>query len=237
MKYMGSKARFSSEILDIILRDREPNQLYIEPFAGGMNVVCNVKGPRIANDVNKYLIAMWQELVYGTWFPQKISRREYTDIKDNKENYPDYIVGWAGFNCSYSGKFFGGHAGVVKTKEGNIRDYQEEAIKNVHKQVPKLNGVIFSNKEYFDLDIPDGSLIYCDPPYANTTKYNFDFDHDKYWQWVRDISTRNTIYVSEYNAPDDFDCVWQTHAKSSLSANGRHGGSKKSVERLFTLGK
>jgi DNA adenine methylase len=41
------------------------------------------------------------------------------------------------------------------------------------------------------------------------------------------------VFVSEYNAPDDFVCVWQKEAKSSLSANGKIGGNKTSVEKLF----
>ena len=37
MKYMGSKARFSKEILPIILKERTADQWYIEPFAGNGN--------------------------------------------------------------------------------------------------------------------------------------------------------------------------------------------------------
>jgi DNA adenine methylase len=43
------------------------------------------------------------------------------------------------------------------------------------------------------------------------------------------------VYVSEYSAPDDFDCVWQCGTTSSLSANGVFGGSKRSVEKLFRV--
>ena len=35
---MGSKARFAKDLLPIILKDRQPNQVYLEPFAGGMNM-------------------------------------------------------------------------------------------------------------------------------------------------------------------------------------------------------
>ncbi len=35
MKYMGSKARFAKDILPIILKDRKPEQWYVEPFARG----------------------------------------------------------------------------------------------------------------------------------------------------------------------------------------------------------
>jgi len=42
------------------------------------------------------------------------------------------------------------------------------------------------------------------------------------------------VYVSEYNAPNDF--VWQKQAKSSLSANGVIDGNKLSTEKLFVCG-
>lgn len=36
-----------------------------------------------------------------------------------------------------------------------------------------------------------------------------NFDHDKFWQWGRDMSiVGHTVFVSEYNAPADFECVW-----------------------------
>lgn len=233
MKYMGSKARFSSEILPIILQERQENQFYVEPFAGGMNMISEVGGNRIANDVHYYLIQMWKELVAG-WVPDKISKEQYLDVRANQNNYPPYFVGWVGFNCSYSGKWFGGFAGDTKTKIGTIRDYQTEAINNVVKQVKKMGGVIFQNKSFLELELPSSSIVYCDPPYEKTTRYADDFNHNIFWGWVRNISSQgHSVFVSEYNAPDDFECLWQKEAKSSLSANGKIGGNKVSVEKLF----
>lgn len=237
MKYMGSKARFVKEILPIILKDRKDGQWYVEPFAGGMNTICEVGGNRIANDIHTNLIKMWRELVSG-WIPQKIDRDEYNEVRSNQNKYPEHFVGWVGFNCSYSGKWFGGFAGETKTKIGTIRDYQSEAIKNILKQVKKMVGVLFQNNSYDKIELPPNSIIYCDPPYEGTTKYANNFAHKQFWDWVRSISNNgHTVFVSEYNAPDDFECVWQKQAKSSLSANGVIGGSKDSVEKLFKLKK
>jgi DNA adenine methylase len=235
MKYMGSNARYAKEILPIILKDRKPEQWYIEPFAGGMNLIDKVEGNRIANDINYELIQMWEALVNDDWLPNKhISREVYNKIRTDKANYEPWLVGWVGFNCSYSGKYFGGYAGQVKTKDGTIRDYQAEAHKNTKKQIPNLKGVVFTNKEYWDLQIPPNSIIYCDPPYQNTTKYSTDFDHNLFWEWVRNMSKQgHSVWVSEYNAPYDFECVWEKKARSSLSANGKIGGSKISTEKLF----
>lgn len=235
MKYMGSKARFSDEIKKIVLKFRKPHQWYVEPFAGGMNLICEVPGKRIAIDINTPLIQMWKELVHG-WIPEKVSKEEYYNVKANQDIYPPYFVGWVGFNCSYSGKEFGGFAGETKTKIGTIRDYQSEAIKNVAKQVEKLKGVLFENKPYYDLELPPNSIVYCDPPYEGTTKYSTDFNHNLFWEWARNISKQgHSVFVSEYNAPGDFICVWEKSTKSSLSANGKTGGSKPSIEKLFTL--
>lgn len=233
MKYMGSKARFAKEILTIILKDRKHKQWYVEPFAGGMNTICEVQGNRIANDIHYHLIQMWRELING-WIPSKIIKEEYNTVRANKNKYPAHFVGWVGFNCSYSGKWFGGFAGETKTKIGTVRDYQTEAINNVLKQVQKMKGVVLQNTPYYELALPPNSIVYCDPPYEETTKYAIDFNHTLFWEWTRSINKQgHIVFVSEYNAPSDFDCIWKKEAKSSLSANGKIGGNKLSVEKLF----
>jgi DNA adenine methylase len=104
----------------------------------------------------------------------------------------------------------------------------------VAKQVEEMKDVIFQNKPYYELELPPNSIIYCDPPYEGTTKYANDFDHSFFWTWVRDISKQgHAVFVSEYSAPADFVCIWEREAKSSLSANGKIGGNKISIEKLF----
>lgn len=59
---MGGKNRIVKELLPIILKDRQPNQWYLEPFVGGCNMIDKVEGNRIGNDANKYVIALFREL-------------------------------------------------------------------------------------------------------------------------------------------------------------------------------
>lgn len=235
MKYMGSKARVFGKISEIILAEKNDSTFYVEPFCGGCNSLDKVDGRRIASDANYHLIAMWELLLSG-WVPRIYSKDEYISARNGSVSFSDGEVGWMAFNCSYSGKFWGGFAGEVKTKIGTIRNYQEEAIKNVMSQVQKLQGVDFFHCDYSELHIPDGSIVYCDPPYRGTTGYSGGFDHDAFWDWCRDLSTRCKVFISEYNAPDDFKCVWSHTVKSSLSANGVAGGNKESVEKLFIHG-
>ena len=139
-----------------------------------------------------------------------------------------------GINCSYSGKWFGGYAGIAKTK-GGMRNYQEEAKRNVLKQIEKLQDVEFVSASYDTLSFKD-CLLYLDPPYKGVTEYkDGGFDHDKFFDWCREQAKHNIVFVSEYEAPEDFVCVWQQEVKSSLSANGVSGGNKVSVEKLFKL--
>jgi DNA adenine methylase len=246
MKYMGSKARFTKDILPIILKDRRPEQWYVEPFAGGMNVITNVSGNRVAIDNNEYLIEMWKYLWKEKRVPlqaTEITRELYDAARDmfygrEDKTLSDFLIGYIGYMGSANGRFFdGGWSGISKTKNGKERNYIEESVRNIKKHLSQVEGdVKFIFGSYYAFDYPKNSLIYCDPPYQNTKQYgtskNFDYEH--FWHWVREMSKEgHTVFVSEYNAPADFECVWQKEAKSSLSANGEIGGNKLSVEKLF----
>lgn len=227
---MGSKARFAKELLAHILKHRTKDQYYVEPFVGGMNIMDKVGGNRLANDVHQELMAMWCALIYDQWDPPKhVSEADYRQMKAHPKAHPSYLLGYVGFN-SYAGKWF---AGYRRDKQGK-RDYWLEHYKNITKQVPRLLGVQLRSVSYLNLEIPKKSLIYCDPPYEDTTKYRTDFDHARFWDWCREQKAKgHQIYVSEYQAPDDFKCIWERGAKSTFSYNGNTGGTKESVERLF----
>ena len=71
----------------------------------------------------------------------------------------------------------------------------------------------------------------CDPPYQGATKYKDSFDHEKFWDWCREKAREgHSVFVSEYNAPDDFECLWEKEIVSSLTKNT---GEKKATEKLF----
>lgn len=229
MKYMGSKARIAKDILPIILKDRiSEEQYYVEPFCGGCNLIDKVKGNRIASDINPYLIAMYQKVQRG-WKPRNdYDETEYNYIRQNKEKYP-HLAGYFGFALSYGGKWFGGWR---RDRQGK-RNYVKEAYNNMLKQIPSLIGIDFYNLSYDKLDIPNNSIIYCDIPYKNTTKYNTTFDYDNFYNWCRFMKKQgHQIFISEYNMPNDFVCVWEKEIASSLTQDT---GAKKAIEKLFTL--
>lgn len=239
MKYMGSKNRIAKYIVPILEKAYYDNEceIFIDACCGGCNLIdkINLNIPRFANDSNEYLIEMWKKLQNG-WIPNIITKEEYQYIKNNKDLYEKHEVGYYGVSASYSGVWFSGFAGSVLTKTGIVRDYQDEAKRNVLKQIEKIKDVIFSNESVLEITPNKKSLIYCDIPYKGTAKYKDDFNHEKFYEWCREMKKQgHTILISEYNMPDDFVCVWEMEVKSSLSANGKSGGSKKSIEKLFTI--
>lgn len=230
MKYMGSKSRIAKYILPIMLAVRKTNQWWVEPFVGGGNMIDKVSGKRIGSDINPHVIdALTSIRDCVDDLPKNNSEFTEGDYRKLRKSDDYKYKGYAGFSFSYGGKWLGGWRRDSRGK----RDYISEAFYNAKKQSPLLQGVQLIQGRYQDLKIPDNSLIYCDPPYQSTTKYNDIFDHQEFWQWCREkVKDGHTVFVSEYNAPDDFECIWEKEIVSSLTKNT---GAKISTEKLFTI--
>lgn len=238
MKYMGSKNRLAKYILPIILKNRKEGQVYVEPFCGGCNSLDKVSGKRIANDINEYLIATFKAAQNGWTPPDLITEEQYKEIQNNKDKFPKELVGYVGFAMSFGGKWFGGYRRDRAGDAGNIENMKNQSRRSKEsllEQIQKLKDVDFYNVNYWDLIIPDESIVYCDIPYQNSTKYSTNFDYDKFWNWAREISLKNEVFISEYNAPSDFEIVFEKELVNTLDKDAT--GSKKGTERLFKLKK
>ena len=233
MKYMGSKARIAKHILPIILKDRKEGQWYVEPFVGGANMIDKVDGNRIGADSNNAVI---DALTFIRDCDTPKTNSDYTESRYmiaadmarsglKIENIDSYAL----IAFSFGAKWIGGWS-RGKNGNGEDRDYVAEQHRASARQKGLLNGVHLISKSYDELDIPPQSIIYCDPLYAGTTKYKDDFDHDKFWQWCREkCAEGHSVFISEYNAPDDFVCVWS----GDLAVSVQRSGTKKATERLF----
>ena len=92
--------------------------------------------------------------------------------------------------------------------------------------------ITVTSTSYEDYEFREGDVVYCDPPYQGTgAPYNRGFDNDKFWEWVR---TRNyPVYVSEYNAPEDFVSIW-SKKKRKLGKGGASGyKGNEATEHLY----
>lgn len=231
MKYMGSKNRIAKYILPIILENRTEGQYYVEPFVGGANMIDKVKGNRIGGELNKYVYSLLKKISDGWLPPTDITEDLWKDVKNNKDKYEDYFVGYCGICLSFGAVWFCSYA---RDKKGN-RNYAEESFRNLSKQAPKLIGIDFFNCSYEKLIIPEKSIIYCDPPYFGTDKYRgFEqIDHDFFWNWCRQKKKEgHEIFISEFNAPSDFKKVYEMQINTQMSKKAL---GKNVTEKLFTL--
>jgi DNA adenine methylase len=135
--------------------------------------------------------------------------------------HPD--TAFAAFGCSFGAKWFCGYAlgGFIPTKN------------SLKKSMGKIQNVKFRCCSYEE-HRPKNMLIYCDPPYANTTGYTAcrKFDHEKFWDTMRNWSADNIVVISEYQAPPDFECVLEMQTRLSVRSKN---GCERRTERLFQV--
>lgn len=236
MKYMGSKNRISKHILPIMLNIAEQRGIttWVEPFVGGGNMIDKVPDTyeKIGADINPYVIEALRLIRDNPQdIPDLVTEEDYQKAKEVKKI--NGLTGYIGFALSFGGKWFGGYRRDKAGTKGcidNMQTQSRRAKQAAIKQSEALQEVILLNVPYDCLSIPDNSLIYCDPPYAGTTKYKDDFNHDLFWEWCRVKSKEgHTVFVSEYTAPSDFQVVWEKPLANTLSKNK----SYKPTEKLF----
>ena len=237
MKYMGSKSKIKKEVLPILQKIIEDNNIstYIEPFVGGANIIDSIKCQnKIGGDKSETLIELLKYVRDGGELPSEVSKELYDEVRRNKNNdkYDKWFIGAIGYLASYNGRYFdGGYAKTIITKTGVIRNYYEEAKRNLEQQSQYLQGIDFIFGEYTQFSNAQNSLIYCDPPYKDTKQYNTskNFNHETFWQWCRDMSKDNIVIISEEQAPEDFKCIWQQNITRTINNADRI----KKVERMY----
>ena len=227
MQYMGGKSRISKQIAEVLNSDIDKDTPFVSLFCGSCAIESKVQADvKILNDKHPYLIAMWQALQNGWTPPDVVTKEEYYRVKANMDENPA-LAGFVGFGCSFGGKWWGGYA---KDKRGD--DYCGQAKRGLLKDLVGIQSATFTCLDYHDVEIPDGAVVYCDPPYANTTGYTVgQFDTDEFWNYMRQLSKRCDVYISEESAPDDFECIWSKEKVRTLEKNDNVGRVK--VEKLF----
>jgi DNA adenine methylase len=217
MAYVGGKAKCSDHILNVLNDPQYNDYDYIEPFVGYCHILRRVvaKKSYTASDNNTYLVALLKHIQLSTLHCD-ITKEDYQLLRANKDI--DILrSAYAGFCYSYNGKFFGGY--VNQYKDHNYPAERKRYYDKLNSN-PIIQKTVFNCCEYQQYSTVKGKLIYCDPPYANTTKYHCGFDSVAFWDWVRLMSKDNVVFVSEYTAPEDFICVAEKQKYSSLNGKG-----------------
>lgn len=180
---------------------------------------------------------MFKALQNGWIPPTNVSEEEYKQARINQDKEP-HIAGFVGFACSFAGKFWGGYA--RDSKGGGTGNYALRGHNSILKKMQNLKNAQFTCKDFTELDY-ENCLIYCDPPYKNTTPYCKKilgkFPYDEFLKWVQKQSIKNIVLVSEYkhNVPDGAEIVLEIPSKTSI--RDKSGNVIETVEVLYTLNK
>jgi DNA adenine methylase len=219
MRYVGSKRRLGKHILPFINEalKRNPKGAYIEPFAGGCNMLSQVQHhTRIGYDANKHLIALLKQTqqkpvdIKNALCP---SLDAFNYIRDNKEQFPEWYVGVAGFFPTYANKW------MQSYNEHQSPGKFASSINTVLKQ--NLSGIHLFNGDYKTIPVGSNNVIYCDPPYKHFDFYRMPFNHEQFCDWVRATSKNNIVFVSEYEMPSDFECVMRVTITPGINRAAR----------------
>jgi len=217
MKYMGSKRR----IIKYIKPYFEPFLYlpkYIEPFVGGCNAIAQIDHPnRYGYDIHSELIHMWKSLQQGWIPPDHVSEELYDQCQCNLPHISIELRAYVGFALSIGGSYFSSYA----KDNTESRCYPSEAKALVQKTLCNMSDVTLNHSSYSNVDISN-SLVYCDPPYQNTTGYTNSFNSNEFFQWCRDNKNISSILISESTVPPGFKCIWSMNRKSMTSIEGGH---------------
>lgn len=241
MVYQGSKNKIAKYIVPIIQKYINDSNItvYIEPFCGGVNIIDKIKcKTRIASDYNEDLIALLKYVQKDNELsiaPGECTFEHYSDVRKNRKQgtnkYSKEYTALIGYCASYGGRYFDG--GYGRDSKGGCSIYNER-LKNLKEQAPNLKDIHFfcrDYKDYLSFDIKN-ALFYLNPPYKGTKQYSKqNINYDEFYDFCRNLSKNNIVIISEYNMPDDFECIWEKERKVLQKSNRIIGD--KAVEKLF----
>lgn len=221
MRYQGGKDKLASKLAQIIKLRVDTQDIY-DVFCGGgsMALALAKAGFRVkASDIHEDLILMYQAVMSGSL--------DLSDVKyiNSQSKSPSARRGFVGFGASFGGGWFAGYP------RGGHRNYASESARNIKRLIGLP--ITFTQRDY--QSTPSLAAAYCDPPYRGTKPYPGQppFDHNAFWNWVE--NRRGPTFISEIEAPDTAQCIWQQDYKGQAnnSDNTSLVAYRMRTERLF----
>jgi DNA adenine methylase len=234
MMYQGGKARIANPIAEILSHGAKTGRTtYVEPFVGSAAVFHRVAPhyeTAVGADAMLDLVLLWSAAVDGWIPPTDLSEETYRSLRDAA---PSALRAFAGFPCSFGGKWFGGYARDPKSN----RNFARTASQSIAKRAAAMPHATFVWSDYRDLryEIDENAVVYCDPPYAGTTSYAGagEFNSEEFWtiaaKWA---ASGALVFVSEYAAPPEWREIWATERHVSTA---RDNTGARATDRLFAL--
>jgi DNA adenine methylase len=255
MKYFGSKYRLSKKITEIIKQHLKETDfsadLYVEPFCGIATIFQNLSldfESSILNDKNESLMLLLAEIKNGNTPNVNITKEIWEKYKNDPTPSALKCI------CQY-GNSFNNFSSYLYDNGSSYR-----TLKILEKPLQKAILMNLDSKDFFKFLVrgqwplirgqwplirgqwPLGNtftgniIIYMDPPYTdcktNKRSYGSNFDHDEFYESVRQLPKNMRVYISNNSAPEDFECIWTLERESSMKTS-KNGTKKIIIEKIF----
>lgn len=218
LKWVGGKLRFAPIIADH-LPAGEP---YVEPFAGSLAVFMERtrRAGRplraIVNDALPALANLYQQVQASpvavhaamTEFPRAPTPGEYAAVRDafNDRAMDDVQLAgcmlWLNRVC-FNGLWRCNAKGRFNVARGSFPDAGPgfPSLQVLCELSAALDLTSIRQGDYRDLDIQDGAVVYCDPPYVGDfTAYDGAmFDHQAFTAWAVELAKRCRVVVTNHH--------------------------------------
>jgi hypothetical protein len=183
--------------------------------------------------IEKYKKAIHYATMFNNWayFCKLFSKKIYTESREFAEGLTDtqerrrrimYVIKK--------------HKVKVNTGKGlqNLQSLESLQRLQCLERLQSLQNIQYYSTDYRDVPIPPNSTVYCDIPYKGTADYKAvdSFDHDAFYEWA--LSRDFPVFVSEYNMPDTFTCLYKVKKNVLFSQQGKTG---KKDEGLYVQNK
>lgn len=251
IKYFGGKGGLYTKIIDFF--PEEPYKTYIEPFAG--SYIVGLQKPiaqiEIYNDLNQNVYSLYKVLSDKDLF---LEFKEKCDLvfysedlrKEFKENLKkDLSIVDRAFYFFYINRSSHNGIGGFSINKNVVRRSMSKSVSDFLSAIDRLpelhdrlSRVIVTNRDGIGL-INDNSntdcLIYCDPPYEQSTRtstrYDTDMETEDHIRFLESIiKNKSKILVSGYDC-ELYDILTENgFNKHSFEVNTISGNFKKKVK-------
>lgn len=248
LPYSGSKNFIAKQIIDLI----SPCDHFYDLFGGGGAIthyaLLSGKFKYVHyNEVNSLIADTFIKAIDGYYLNENrwINREDFFRLK----NTDGYVALCFSFSIDMKSYCYSKELEPLKHKEHFNRLYtgikttrlqhleRLDRINNLTclSEFKKQGRLIITDKDYRDVAIQDNSVIYCDPPYADTKGYSRkgkkfnDFDSKAFLDWA---SKQKNIFISEMQADERFECIWEKQKRVLTDCNQKH---LYRTEKVFTV--
>lgn len=247
--YRGSKNKIADWVVDHL----PDGKTLVDLFAGGCAVT---HAAILAGKWENFIIndlgdapEVFENAVNGKYANEKrwISREDFYKLKDSD---PYVSIVWS-FGNNRRDYLYGKDIEPIKKAIHYARVFNDDSLMNQLKESNKSERLVSYEKpeslqslqrlqslqslqrlqlDYRNVEIPQGAVVYADPPYKNTgcTGYAGQFDYDAFEKWLADVPFM--VIVSEYNAPKGCTEIANIKKRQTMGT-GNKGGTN--IEKLF----